>query len=324
MATLIQYNENEYEIKENLSFEDCLNAKVEGRIGWINLDGTETADFSSLISKLELHPLMVEDMHNRAQLPKFESFENIDFLSIQMLKNHGISMATETEHLSILIASDFLITVQELKAGDVFDNVRLKIKNNYKRIAKNGIDYLFLSLVDAIVDAYLIAMYQMRQPMEDMEMLMVKRPGLNYMSRIISFKTELSNLRKFTSPLREEMQRIRVENPNLIKKHNQALFRDILDHLNTLNANFESQREMLRDLADLHWSNQNLVLGNTMKTLTVISAIFIPLTFIVGVYGMNFDYMPWLHARYGFWIIGVFMAVVAGILIGFMKKKKWF
>ncbi len=324
MATLFAYNEAGCAVHDALPFAECMGTPGDGMYRWINLEGRDLPDFQAMVGTLDLHPLMVEDMHNQSQLPKFEAFENISFLSIQMVRRHGISKEAFTEHLSILVGSNFIITVQENQLGDVFENVRIKLKNNAKRVAKNGIDYLFLSLVDAIVDEYLHAIADLRQPIEDMELQMVRKPGLNFMAKIISYKSELNSLRKFTTPLREEMQRIRIENPELIKKQNHALFRDILDHLNTLNANFESFREMLRDLTDLHNSNQNLMLNNTMKTLTVISAIFIPLTFIVGVYGMNFDFMPELHWKYGYLFIWVMMLVLSGALIFYMRRKRWF
>lgn len=318
------YNETEIQDLEGFSLTEGIRNAQSGSLVWMDFDNSSGPEFQELVQSLELHPLLAEDIQNRFQLPKFESFGNIDFLSIQMIKPGQAQFHVQMEHLSMLMGNGFLITVQDDRAGDVFDNIRNKLKNNPRKYFKNGLDFLFLSLVDAIVDQYMATIHDFRQPLEETEKQMLKRPGFNFMSRIINYKTELSTLRKYTSPLREEVQRIRVENPELIRKQNMALFRDILDHLNTLNANYENLRDMLRDLSDLHMSNQNLVLGNTMKTLTVISAIFIPLTFIVGVYGMNFDYMPWLHARYGFWMIAGFMLLITFGLIWFMKRKKWF
>jgi magnesium transporter len=140
----------------------------------------------------------------------------------------------------------------------------------------------------------------------------------------MEFKSRLNTIRRFTAPLREELQRIRTENPELIKKQNQIFFRDIQDHINTLISNFENFREMLRDLADLHNSNQNLTLNNTMKTLTSISAVFIPLTFVVGVYGMNFKHFPELEWKYGYLFIWLIMLLISGLLVAYMKKKRWF
>jgi magnesium transporter len=198
------------------------------------------------------------------------------------------------------------------------------LRLSHKRIAKSGTDYLFLSFLDAIVDEYMATVDAIREPIEDLELTMVKRPNISVMPRIMEFKSRLNAIRRFTAPLREELQRIRTENPDLIKKHNQVFFRDIQDHINTLIVNFENFREMLRDLADLHNSNQNLTLNNTMKTLTSISAVFIPLTFIVGVYGMNFKYFPELEWRYGYLWIWLVMIAISGGLIAYMKKKRWF
>jgi magnesium transporter len=324
MVTLIQYSDSEQFEKADISFSEAWAARTPTSLSWINLPGTHDPDFEALTQTLDLHPLLVEDLKNKSQLPKFEAFDNISFMSLQMLRRHSVTKAPFSEHVSILIKENTVITVQEDKAGDVFDNVRQKIKVNFKRVSKNGIDYLFLSLVDAVVDEYLAVIDSYRVPMEDLEITMVKRPTAHVMQTIMVHKAELNRLRRISVPLREEMQRIRTENPELIKKQNQVLFRDILDHLNTLIYNFENFREILRDLTDLHNSNQNLMLNNTMKTLTVISAIFIPLTFIVGVYGMNFDIMPELRWKYGYLIIWLIMLAITGVQMWYMKKKKWF
>lgn len=324
MPSVLQYSETGCTETTHTGFADLWTNRPATGLTWINMEQSETEAFQQLSTTLDLHPLLVEDIHSKAQLPKFEPFDNLSFLSIQMVRTRAITQEIFTEHLSILVGDNFIITLQDNKEGDVFDNLRQKIRNGYKRLYKNGIDYLFLSMVDAVVDEYLAVLNRLRIPVEDMEITMVRRPQLNFIPKILELKSELNHLRKFTTPLREEMQRIRIENPELIRKTNQALFRDILDHLNTLNSNFDSLRELLRDLSDLHQSNQNLVLGNTMKTLTVISAIFIPLTFIVGVYGMNFDNMPWLHSNYGFWLISGFMLLLTGALVYYMRRRKWF
>ncbi|MBS3915134.1 MAG: magnesium/cobalt transporter CorA [Bacteroidetes bacterium] len=324
MSALIEFSETGHQIRADISFQEAWSTNGLSGLKWINISGTSGEDFDNLVQTLDLHPLLVEDLKNKSQLPKFESFDNVSFMSLQMLRRHRITKSTFSEHVSILIRGNSLITVQEDVEGDVFDHVRQKIQVNFKRLAKNGIDYLFLSVVDAVVDEYLSVMDSFRIPMEDLEMVMVKRPVANVMKTIMELKTEMNRMRRISAPLREEMQRIRTENPELIKKQNQVLFRDIIDHLNTMIYNFDNFREILRDLTDLHQSNQNLMLNNTMKTLTVISAIFIPLTFVVGVYGMNFDFMPELHWKYGYAVIWLAMLTITGGLIWYMRKKRWF
>jgi magnesium transporter len=324
MPILIKYSEGEQTEIHAPTFMELYQQFDAGCVNWLDIETRSFPDFDEMVKTLNLHPLLVEDISSKAQLPKFEVFDDLGFLSLQMIHRHHITREPYREHVSLLLGSNFIICIQENKVGDVFDHVRQKIRLNYKRIAKNGTDYLFLSLIDAIVDEYMATLETYRAPIEDLEVTMVKRPGINLMVKIMEYKTELNGLRKFTTPLREEMQRIRTENPNLIKKPNLVLFRDIIDHLGVLQANFENLREMLRDLTELHHSNQNLMLNNTMKTLTVISAIFIPLTFVVGVYGMNFDIMPELRWKYGYAIIWAIMLGIAGGLIIYMRKKKWF
>lgn len=321
---LIVYDEGGTTSATCESFHEAWNARRKGALHWIDLGSERTPDFNSVVSELQLHPLMVEDIEHRPALPKFEMFDDLAFLALKMLRIHPISHLHITEHLSVIMGSDFVITIQENMDGDVFTALRNKISLNYRRMHTHGIAYLFLCIVDAVVDEYMAAVEAFRSPVEDLEQAMVKRPGFNLMPRIMENKTALAALRKFTIPLRDEMLRLRVENPGMINRHNQALYRDILDHLSTLNANFENLREMMRDLTELHHSNQNLSLNNTMKTLTVISAIFIPLTFLVGVYGMNFRYMPELEWKYGYAAVWLFMLITAGLLVWYMRKKRWF
>lgn len=324
MPILTQYDENGCSEKKDISIGECLELINRNAVNWINIEGTTGPDFDLLVDTLGIHQLMVEDIRNRSQLPKFEVFNNLSFLSIQMIQRHPATLEVSNEHLSILLQNQLIVTVQEDLKYDVFDGIRQKIKLNYKRMAKNGIDYLFLSFIDAIIDEYMATVNSFRQPIDDLEITMVKRPTLNTMKLIMELKAKLNWIRRLTVPLREELQRIRTENPDLIKKHNQILFRDLQDHITTLITNFESYREMLRDLAELNNSNQNLQLNNTMKTLTSISAVFIPLTFIVGVYGMNFKSIPELDWKYGYPAIWLIMLAITGFLIWYMKKKKWF
>lgn len=323
MSNAITYHESGFSQAEyqNYDFTAEISAHT---ILWLNIDSTESAEFEALIAFLNLHPLLVEDLRSSTQLPKYELYENVGFLSLQMIRKHSAGRPAIREHMGILVIDNMLFTVQDKIQGDVFEGVRQKLKINYKRLAKNGVDYLFLSLVDALVDEYMSVVDSFRNPIEELEQAMVKRPGVSVMKRIMEYKTELNRVRRFTVPLREELQRLKTENPEFIRKQNQALYRDIMDHLNTLISNFENLREMLRDLTDLHNSNQNLVLNNTMKTLTGISAVFIPLTFIVGVYGMNFKYFPELEWKDGYYIIWGIMIFIAIGMVWYMKRKRWF
>lgn len=324
MINATNYTENAVLESKHQLFEDVWNERVSGAITWINLSSDKIEDFEKMVTILDLHPLMVEDIHHKSPLPKFEMFEELGFLALKMLRLHPLSHQLLVEHVSLIVGSNYVISIQDGHNGDVFDHVRSKINLNHKRMFKAGHDYLFLSLVDAIVDEYLAVVETYRGPIEDLELMVVKKPAMNFMPNIQELKAGLAQIRKYTLPLKDELQRIRADNPTLIKKHNHALFRDILDHVNGLSVNFDNFREMLRDITDLHHSNQNLVLNNTIKTLTVISAIFIPLTFLVGVWGMNFEHMPEIKWKYGYAFAWSIMLLIAGGLIVYMKKKKWF
>ena len=325
MALIYKYNESSCLHEEIGSLTDWY-ASGEPKSAfshWINVDRAQKDDLDILTEKLKLHPLLVEDIFSKNPLPKFEMFEDLAFLKLEMVHRHEISRELLQERLSLICLDNLVISIQDMEQGDPFNHLRQKLKLNFKRLYKLGIDHLFLSLIDAVVDEYLWAIENFREPLENLETAMVRRPHINSIKRILALKSDLNRWRKITVPLRDELQRMRADAPRFIQKNNQVFYRDIIDHLGALYANFETFREMLRDLTELHNSNQNLMLGNTMKTLTVISVIFIPLTFIVGVYGMNVDF-PEAKSPYAYYFIWAFMLSVAGGLIYYMKRKRWF
>jgi magnesium transporter len=181
MSELILYNEESYTRAEHSSC-DHLQSKLAGHIAWLNLEGTDTPHFAEIQEFLHLHPLLVEDLNSSNQLPKFEVFGDLAFLSLQMFRRGKTGFVTE--HLSLLVKDNLLISIQDHVAGDTFDSVRQRLENNYKRLAKNGIDYLFLLLVDAQVDEFMAVTDGYRKPIEDLEQAMAKKPAVSVMKRI--------------------------------------------------------------------------------------------------------------------------------------------
>lgn len=290
---------------------------------WIDLKIENEGMLKELEEKFQWHPVIMDGINNHRQLPKFEMVEDWAFLTFTNIGKDRLSLGLVESRLTLLLKGNLLVSIRSSSDIRCIDKIKAKVDLNYKRWHKLGPDHLFLLIVDAAVDQYLEIMEDFRTPIEDLEVTMVKRPGLNIMGKILDLKGELGHLRKFILPLKEELQRIRTEQYALVKKPNVVFLNDIVDHLSLIQSNFETYREMLRDLTDLHHSNQSLVMNNIMKTLTVISAIFIPLTFIVGIYGMNFD-MPEFKTKYGYWVVWLVMITVATTLIMYMRRKKWF
>ena len=325
MITLIQYNEEEHVSLDYISASEAFQLIREDCTNWLDMETTrrslveETADF------FDIHHLIVEDILNLEHLPKFELFDTYVFITLKMLSYDEKNEEIVTEHLSIVMGDNLLITFQEGLEGDVFGELRQRISLGKGLARKYKVDYLFYLIINVIVEHYISIIEVLREKMGDLENRLVENPHTpQVVEDIMEIKKKINTLRKYTLPLRDAFNKMRVEATPFIKKTSINYFEDISNHLDYLISNFETSREMLKDLMDLHNSNLNNEMNKIMKTLTVLSAIFIPLTFIAGVYGMNFEYMPETDSEYGYFIVWGIMLILALGSVKYMRYKKWF
>ncbi len=324
MLTLIQFNESESLIQKDLSPAKASELFNRDMINWFDVEITNKVLVEDTAKLFEIHPLMVEDILQTNQLPKFEVFDKYLFFTTKMLSYEPASDQILEEHLSIVLDKSLIITFQEGLPGDAFDDLRLRIQLAKGIIRKSRGDYLFHHIIDAVVDQYMKIMERLRTKIEQLEARSFADPTYDVMESVLDIKKDVNILRKYTIPMRDAINKLRVEGKEFIDKASNNYFQDVVDHLNFLISSFDTAREMLRDLMDLQQSNQNNERNNVMKTLTVVSAIFIPLTFIAGVYGMNFQYMPELGYKWGYPILIGVMLSVALIMAFYMRFKKWF
>lgn len=289
---------------------DCLH--------WFDIDFGSETNVQCAAAHFGLHPLLADDIRNRSHLPKYEEYEDRVFLTCKMLLPAGDDI--QTEHLSLVLGQNWVLSFQDNLEGDSFATLRRRVENDATRFVRGGADFLFISLLDGVVDVYNEVLQTYRERLEDLELQMLEGRSVTGMPAILEIKTELSGLRRNLAPLREEVIRMRNEQLHRIQKNNHIFLRDLLDHLHLMVSSFESCREMLHNITELHLSNLNLQLNRTVKTLTVISAIFIPLTFIAGIYGMNFRYMPELEWPYGYVSALLFMLLVGLIMLRVVKR----
>ena len=321
---LIQYNENHYESIESASFQDLIKGIKPGMVNWLDVDiKRERTEIELLSSSLGLHHLTLDDILNVNHLPKFELFDNYLFLTFKMMDLVPGTNIVRVEHLSMILADDFVLLVQEDCSDDVFDDLRTRIVERIGRIRSNGNDYLFYRIVDTIVDNYFRTLESIREQVDDLEDEVLKTNHKDFVSEILSLKAEIREIRKVILPLREEIGRLRNDSSQFIHKSTRVYFRDLHDNLSLLANNFEYFREMIKDLTDLHLGTLSYDMNQVMKTLTVISALFIPLTFIVGVYGMNFKYMPELEIAWFYPAVMGFMLTLSIAMVVYMKRKRW-
>jgi magnesium transporter len=321
--TLIDYDEQSFQEKQASSIEECFQFKKTPTVTWINIDGIHDVDIIEKLGKqFELHSLILEDILNTDQRPKFEDFEKYFFIVLKMLSYDDKNQAVEEEQVSLVLGENFVISLQE-RIGDVFESIRDRIRNSKGRIRKMGADYLCYSLIDTVVDNYFSILEKIGDKIESMEEKLVSDPTQKTFRQIHILKREMISLRKSVWPLRELISGLQRSESSLIKQSTGIYLRDVYDHTIQVIDTVESFRDMVSSMLDMYLSSISNRMNAVMKVLTIIATIFIPLTFIAGIYGMNFRYMPELEWRWAYpFILAVMITVAVGMLIYF-RKKKW-
>ncbi len=322
--TLIDYNEQQFQEKQITDVEQCFKLRSEPTVTWINIDGIHDVPLIEKVGRgFGLHPLVLEDIANTGQRPKFEDYEDYVFLAFKMLTYDKQLKSLQTENVSLILGKNFVISFQE-RVGDVFEQIRDRIRNAKGRIRKMGCDYLAYTLIDATVDSYFEVLENLGERIESLEDELIARPGQKTLREIHSLKSEMLFLRKSVWPLREVINSLQKTESDLIAEGTGIYLRDVYDHTIQIIDTIESFRDMVTGMLDIYLSSLSNRMNAVMKVLTIIATIFMPLSFFAGVYGMNFKHMPELGWKWsypvGFWlaIIVVFM----GMLLYF-RKKKW-
>ncbi|MDH5714031.1 MAG: magnesium/cobalt transporter CorA [Candidatus Aminicenantes bacterium] len=321
--TIIDYDKAQFQQCEAKELEECFPFKDTPTVTWINIDGIHEVEvIESIGSHFDLHPLLLEDIVNTGQRPKIEDFGNYLFIVLKMLYYDKEESEIKSEQVSLILASNFVISFQESE-GDVFNPVRDRIKNGKGRIRTMGADYLAYSLMDAIVDSYFVILEQLGEEIENTEEELVKNPTSETLQAIHILKREMIVLRKSVWPLREVVSVLeRAESP-LIEKTTSIYLRDVYDHTFQVIDTIETFRDMLSGMLDIYLSSISNRMNAIMKVLTIIATIFIPLTFIVGIYGMNFRFMPELEWHWGYPVVLLGMAVIVSLMLFYFRKKDW-
>lgn len=292
-------------------------------VNWINVDGVHNdlliQEFHTFF---DLDRLLLEDVTNTNQRPKVEEHENYLFFSLKMLHYDEVNKSLDSEQISLVLGKDYIISFQE-KTGDVFGNIRERIETPKGQIRGKKNDYLFYTLIDSIVDNYFIAIENIGNDLEDLEDEIFIDPSQNSLEKIHAYKNILLVLRRSIYPLRESINKLLRDNDKFIHPKNVKYFNDVHDHAIQIIDILESYRDIVSGLKDSYLSSLSLKMNKIMQVLTIMSTIFIPLTFIAGIYGMNFDNIPelhWQNGYYYFWIVSII--IVLGLL-GYFKRKNW-
>lgn len=309
--------------KELNNVEAVFEFKNSDSVSWINLNGlNHVSEIEKLGDHFNLHPLVLEDIVSISQRPKIDEYDDYLFIVLKMLY-HDENETLISEQVSFILGKNYVLTFQEA-GGDVFDSVREHIRQGKGKVRTMQADYLLYILMDAIVDNYFSIIENLSDKIEDYENRIFSGQVDKTINKDIQdLKREVLKVRRAIYPLREVISRIEKHESTLILKKTKTYYRDIYDHLIQVSENIDIYREMIWSLMDMYITTINTRTNEVMKVLTIMASIFIPLTFIVGVYGMNFDYMPELHYKYSYVIIWVVMIVLVIGMLYYFKRKKW-
>jgi len=320
---IIDYDETQFEEKEVEKVEECFPFKDKPTITWINIDGLHDVEVVEKIGKkFGLHPLILEDIVHTGQRPKLEDFGDHIFVVLKMLYYNKEKGELEAEQVSLIFGKNFVISFQE-RVGDIFESLRERIRKGKGRVRKTGADYLAYALLDSIVDNYFVILEQLGETIEETEQELATEPDVATLQSIRSFKKEMIFLRKSIWPLREVVNSLERGESPLIHESTGIYLRDVYDHTIQIIDTVESYRDMLSGMLDVYLSIISNKMNEVMKVLTIFAAIFIPLTFVAGVYGMNFSFMPELGWQWGYFAVLLVMAIIGAILIVYFKRKRW-
>jgi magnesium transporter len=323
LIDLVRYDPEQFKEQQVDNIAEALDLCNADQSSWLNINGLHDTELISKVgAHFQIHSLTLEDILNTFQRPKIEAFQNYLYIVFSMLRYDEGDRRIFSEQVSLILTEHALISFQET-VGDVFDPVRQRLRNNQSRIRKGGSDYLAYTLMDAVVDHYFTILEKIGCQAEQIEEAILKDPEPEMLHDLHERKREVILLRKQIWPLREMINTMIRDETQLVHADTRLFLRDVYDHTIQIIETIESFRDLLSSLLDLYLSINSNKMNEVMKVLTIIATIFIPITFIAGVYGMNFKYMPELEWPWGYGLVWGIMTAMAIALLTYFKHKRW-
>lgn len=310
--------------KELNSIEEVYAYKQNGHVTWINIDGLRKSDVESIGEFYGIHPLLREDILSVGQRPKLDDVEGVIFCLLNMLYYNEDAFSVESEQISIVLGKDFVISFQEDASRDVFDPVREKLKYPQSKIRQRNADYLCYSMLDLIVDNYFIVMEKLGDKIELLEEEVIRSTSRRTLAKILFVRKELLVLKKNISPVRELVNGFLRSESELLDDNTTNYYKDIYDHIIQAYELTENYRDMMMGMQDLYINNINLKMNEVMKVMAVVTCLMAPATVIGGIFGMNFEHIPELHNKYGFYIAVALMILIPVWMLAIFKRRGWF
>lgn len=322
--SVYDYDAQSIEIKELEDTSQCLDYLDSPKATWINIDGLRKKDVEQICTHFGIHFLIIEDILSIGQRPKMDDINGILFCSLSMLYFNDQYATVETEQISLVLGKNFVISFQEDASRDVFTPLREKLKLGSSKVRQNGPDFLFYTLIDLIVDNFYVVMEKLGERIEGLEEDIIRKANTRSLAKINALRKEMIVLKRTVSPVRELVNGILRSESDLIDERTEKYFKDIYDHIIQANELAENYRDMMMNLQDLYLSNVNLRTNEVMKVMAVVTCLLAPATVIGGIFGMNFDKLPYIHNQYGFYIAASVMLIIPVCMIWIFKRRGWF
>lgn len=323
VITVFEYGPDFCQERKPVRLEECFTPQPLQTVRWINIDGLANIGVIEGIGRqFGIHPLILEDILSTGQRPKCDDSTSHLFVVLRMLQYREAEQTVHSEQVSILLGPGYVVSFQE-SVGDVFEPLREQIRTGRGRVRNTGADYLVYRLMDAVVDGYFLILEQLGERVEALEQEVIQEPSEETLHRIYALKRELIYLRKSVWPLREVISQIEKTASPLITESTEPYFRDVYDHTIQVMDSVDTFRDTVSGLLDIYLTSISNRMNAIMKVLTIITTIFIPLSFIAGLYGMNFRHMPELEWRWGYPAVLAVMALIVAGMFYLFKKNKW-
>jgi magnesium transporter len=323
-VTVFEYNAFSVEERKLSCVQDSFALKDNSRITWINIDGLRKADVEAICNHYQVHQLLVEDILSVNQRPKMDEVEGVLFCLLNMLYFNEQKRTVETEQLSIVLGKDFVISFQEDASRDPFDPIRNRLKISNSKIRQRTADYLCYSLLDMIVDNYFVVMEKLGEQIEVVEEEVIRNSNTRSLARINQLRKELIVLKRNFAPVRDLLNGILRSESELLDDRTTKYFKDVYDHIVQAYDLSDNYRDIMMSMQDLYINNVNLRMNEVMKVMAIVTCLLAPATVIGGIFGMNFDIIPYIHNRWGFSIaVGLMLLIPLWMLWAF-RKRGWF
>jgi magnesium transporter len=321
--SVMDYDESQIQEKDAATVGECLPFKEKPTVTWVNVTGIHDITVIEEFGKaFNIHPLLLEDIVHPDQRPKLEDYDDYLFLVLRMLRYDEAKEELLSEQVSLILGPNFVITFQE-REGDVFDAVRARIRNGKGKIRKMGCDYLTYALIDSVVDNYFLVLEKYGEKIEVLQEEVLSQPTPETLQVIQGTKRDMLFLRKSVWPLREAINALQRGESSLVTDNVNIYLRDVHDHTIQVIDTIETFRDMISGTLDVYLSSVSNKMNEVMKVLTIIATIFMPMTFIAGIYGMNFKYMPELDWHWAYPVIWAVIIVLGVLMLMGFKRKKW-